>query len=112
MKVLLSIGGWTYSPTFHPIVVSPVLRSKFVASAIRLLEDNGLDGLDIDYEYPSNDAQARGYVDLLRELRHGLDEHARRKGANYKFLLTVSYAIMIDEVAKPDTAIDRGTLRS
>ncbi|CAL1707582.1 unnamed protein product [Somion occarium] len=90
LKVLLSIGGWTYSPTFHPIVVSPVLRSKFVASAIRLLEDNGLDGLDIDYEYPSNDAQARGYVDLLRELRHGLDEHARRKGANYKFLLTIA----------------------
>ncbi|KAK7687073.1 hypothetical protein QCA50_009573 [Cerrena zonata] len=90
LKVLLSIGGWTYSPTFHPIVVNPALRSKFVASAIRLLEDNGLDGLDVDYEYPQNDAQARGYVDLLRELRHGLDEHARRKGTDYKFLLTIA----------------------
>ena len=89
LKVLLSIGGWTYSPSFHPIVVSPHLRSKFVASAIRLLEDNGLDGLDVDYEYPSNEAQARGYVDLLRELRFGLDEHARKKGARYRFLLTV-----------------------
>ena len=65
------------------------MRSKFVASAIRLLEDNGLDGLDIDYEYPSDEAQARGYVELLRELRFGLDEHARKKGANYRFLLTV-----------------------
>ncbi|KZT08322.1 glycoside hydrolase family 18 protein [Laetiporus sulphureus 93-53] len=90
LKVLLSIGGWTYSPTFHPIVVSPALRSKFVASAIRLLEDNGLDGLDIDYEYPQNDAQARGYLDLLRELRAGLDAHAARKRANYKFLLTIA----------------------
>ena len=90
LKVLLSIGGWTYSPTFHPIIVSPQLRSKFVASAIRLLEDNGLDGLDVDYEYPQNDAQARGYVDLLREMRAGLDAHASRKGANYRFLLTVS----------------------
>lgn len=89
LKVILSIGGWTYSPTFHPIVVSPQLRSKFVASAIRLVEDNGLDGLDIDYEYPQNEIQASGYVELLRELRLGLDDYARRKGADYKFLLTV-----------------------
>lgn len=89
LKVLLSIGGWTYSPTFHPVVISPALRSKFVASAIRILEDNGLDGLDIDYEYPQNDDQARGYVALLRELREGLDAHARRKGIDYKFVLTV-----------------------
>ena len=89
LKVILSIGGWTYSPTFHPIVINPTLRSKFVASAIRILEDNGLDGLDIDYEYPQNDEQARGYVQLLRELRQALDVHAQRKGANYRFLLTV-----------------------
>jgi chitinase len=56
----------------------------------KLLEDYGLDGLDVDYEYPQNPEQAQGYVDLLRELRHGLDEHARRKGADYRFLLTVS----------------------
>ncbi|PCH43760.1 glycoside hydrolase family 18 protein [Wolfiporia cocos MD-104 SS10] len=90
LKVLLSIGGWTYSPTFHPIVVNPALRSKFVASAIRLLEDNGLDGLDVDYEYPQTDAQARGYVDLLRELRQGLDAHAARKSIPYRYLLTIA----------------------
>ncbi|KAL0955901.1 hypothetical protein HGRIS_002097 [Hohenbuehelia grisea] len=90
LKVLLSIGGWTYSPTFHPIVVTPAHRAKFVESSIKLLEDYGLDGLDIDYEYPSNDEQARGYVELLRELRHGLDMHAQAKGANYKFPLTIA----------------------
>lgn len=89
LKVLLSIGGWTYSPTFHPIVVSPLLRARFVESSIKLLEDYGLDGLDVDYEYPSNDEQARGYVELLRELRVGLDRHAHSKGTNYRFLLTV-----------------------
>jgi chitinase len=94
LKVLLSIGGWTYSPTFHPIVVSPTLRAKFVESSIQLLEDYGLDGLDIDYEYPSNDEQARGYVDLLKELRAGLDKHAHNKGAHYKFLLTVCAYIL------------------
>ena len=95
LKVLLSIGGWTYSPRFHPIVVNPALRSKFVASSIRLLEDLGLDGLDVDYEYPQNDEQARGYVALLREMRAALDAHASRKGANYRFLLTVSPALFL-----------------
>lgn len=56
---------------------------------MKLLEDYGLDGLDIDYEYPQNDEQARGYTHLLKELRHALDEHQRKKETNYRFLLTV-----------------------
>ena len=71
------------------MVVSPAFRSKFVESSVKLLEDYGLDGLDIDYEYPQNDKQARGYTDLLRELRHALDQHQRKKEINYRFLLTV-----------------------
>ncbi|KAG6866346.1 hypothetical protein C0991_005267 [Blastosporella zonata] len=90
LKVLLSIGGWTYSPTFHPVVVDPALRANFVHSAVRILEDYGLDGLDVDYEYPSNEEQARGYVALLHELRVALDKHAHEKGANYRFLLTIA----------------------
>lgn len=65
-----------------------------MGSAMRLLEDNGLDGLDIDYEYPQNDEQARGYVDLLRELREALDNHAARKQADYRFLLTVRVYVL------------------
>ncbi|KAG2131990.1 glycoside hydrolase [Suillus bovinus] len=90
LKVLLSIGGWTYSTKFHPIVVDPALRANFVRSAVRLLEDYGLDGLDVDYEYPSNEHQARGYTDLLRELRVGLDQHAQMKEIDHRFLLTIA----------------------
>ncbi|KAF5386102.1 hypothetical protein D9615_002550 [Tricholomella constricta] len=90
LKVLLSIGGWTYSPTFHPVVVNPALRANFVHSAVKILEDYGLDGLDVDYEYPTNDEQARGYVALLHELRVALDKHALAKGVNCKFLLTIA----------------------
>jgi chitinase len=86
---MLSIGGWTYSPSFHPVVVSPALRETFVKSSIQILENYGFDGLDIDYEYPTNDVQARGYVDLLKELRHSLDAHAHKMGTNYSYPLTV-----------------------
>ncbi|KAK6331280.1 Endochitinase 1 [Orbilia blumenaviensis] len=90
LKVLISIGGWTYSPKFHPVVIDPAKRAKFVESSVQLLEDYGLDGLDVDYEYPSDDAQARGYVELLKELRQALDAHAAKKAANYRFLLTIA----------------------
>ncbi|KAF7321311.1 Glyco-18 domain-containing protein [Mycena kentingensis (nom. inval.)] len=91
LKTLLSIGGWTYSQAgCFNMVVNPSLRAKFVQSSVKLLENFGLDGIDIDYEYPSNHEQAVGYADLLRELRHALDEHARKKGTDYRFLLTIA----------------------
>jgi hypothetical protein len=62
---------------------------RFVETSVKILEDYGLDGLDIDYEYPQNDEQAKGYVELLKELRYGLDIHQKSKGIDYKFLLTV-----------------------
>ena len=83
-------------------------------SSISLLEDYGLDGLDVDYEYPSNDEQAKGYTELLKELRHGLDEHAKSKAAEYKFLLTVR--VFFQQIWPRffilHAAADRGPMRS
>jgi len=90
LKVLLSIGGWTYSPTFHPVVVNPQTRRKFVESSVKILEDYGFDGLDVDYEYPETPEQAQAYVDLLREMREALDRSAAAKGNDCKFLLTIA----------------------
>ena len=58
-------------------------------SSLKILEDYGLDGLDVDYEYPHNDEQARGYALLLREMREALDGHAEKKGQGCRFLLSV-----------------------
>ena len=90
LKVLLSIGGWNNASSIHPVVVNPTLRAKFVESSAKILEDYGLDGLDVDYEYPRNDEEALGYVELLKEMRTELDKHSQKNGNGCKFLLSVS----------------------
>jgi chitinase len=99
LKVLLSIGGWTYSPNFANIG-NPAWRAQFVESSVRLVEDVGLDGLDIDYEYPKTAADADAYVQLLGELRAGLENLAKSKGAPQgQYQLTVAAPCGVDNVS-------------
>ncbi|KAH6899223.1 chitinase [Coprinopsis sp. MPI-PUGE-AT-0042] len=90
LKTLMSIGGWSHSAQIHPVVVDSEKRAEFVRTAVSLLDDYGLDGLDVDYEYPENPEQAQGYVDLLKELRHALDQREEEYGDGCKLLLTIA----------------------
>lgn len=58
-KRVISFGGWGYStePGTYDILrqaMSPANRNTFAANVAKFLADEGLDGADFDWEYPSN----------------------------------------------------------
>ncbi|KAK0558819.1 Chitinase 4 [Tilletia horrida] len=101
LKLLLSIGGWTYSPHFA-FASDPSKRTTFVRSALALLEDYGLDGLDVDWEYPKTAEDAGYFVELMRELRAALDEAERKRAEKTKFWLTIAAPCGPDNISVLD----------
>lgn len=52
LKILISIGGWSWSENFSDAVLTLSSRNKFAATSVDIIHRYGLDGVDIDWEYP------------------------------------------------------------
>ncbi len=93
LKLDMSVGGWTLGEGFPWMASDPTRRKAFVDSVVRFLEEFEFDGIDIDWEYPGTDGAVPGmsrpddpenYVELLKELRAGLDWLSRKTGKEYR----------------------------
>ncbi|KAI7857679.1 chitinase [Circinella umbellata] len=94
LKVTLSVGGWTWSTNFGTVAADPQKRQRFVQSAIKHIGDLGLDGIDIDWEYPKTSEEAFNFVHLLYEMRIALDMYQQSIGQTNepRLLLTLAVA--------------------
>jgi chitinase len=92
LKTLLSIGGFSASEAGDFINASKTTahRDRFIASSVQLMLDWGMDGLDLDWEYPKDSTEANNYVKLLQGLRKALDAKASALGQKYHYLLTAA----------------------
>ncbi len=92
LKVMISVGGWTLSGRFSDIALTTASREKFARSAVDFVVLYGLDGVDIDWEYPvtgglgsnvTRPEDGHNYTLLLKELRRQLDQRAVADGRPY-----------------------------
>ena len=90
IKTVLSVGGGSYSHSgAFNFITDSSKRSTFVKSAVKLVEDYGLDGIDIDFEFPDTDAKGSGLASLVTELRTSFDSLQKSKGDATPYLVIV-----------------------
>lgn len=70
LKRVVSFGGWGYStePATYDVLrqaMSPTNRDTFAANIAKFLTDEGLDGVDFDWEYPGVSRTSQGHPALL-----------------------------------------------
>lgn len=53
LKVMVSVGGWGGCATCSGMFDTASRRTTFVKTAVQLLKDYNIDGLDLDWEYPA-----------------------------------------------------------
>lgn len=85
LKVSLAIGGWNEgSKNYSLLVADPEQRRRFVKQVTTFIRKYNFDGLDLDWEYPTQRGgrpqDRENFVLLTKELRDEFD--------NYGLLLT------------------------
>ncbi|KAF1927503.1 glycoside hydrolase family 18 protein [Didymella exigua CBS 183.55] len=90
LKTSLSVGGWSYRANFKTALATSAGRSLFAESTLKLIIDLGLDGIDVDWEYPEDATDAANLVETLRLCRELYDEYSAKYAYGYHFNVDVS----------------------
>lgn len=83
LKVMLSVGGWG-SGNFSEMAADKHLRRSFAKDCKRVMKEFNLDGIDIDWEYPTSRAagisaspdDTENFTLLMHDLRKALGRKA------------------------------------
>ena len=97
LRILISIGGWSWSKHFSDAVLTDSSRAVFAASATAIVGEYGLDGVDIDWEYPGMEGDhnvfrpedKEHYTLMFKAIRESLDSLGRITGKTYQITTAV-----------------------
>jgi chitinase len=117
LKLMISIGGWSWSENFSDAVLTPSSRKKFAKTSASLVEQYDLDGVDIDWEYPGLRGEdnvyraedKQNFTLMFEELRKELDALAAKTGKSYLLTTAIpcfSHFIEITEMGKASEFLD------
>ncbi len=95
LKILISVGGWSWSGNFSDAVLTKNSRQIFANSAIDFMLKHQIDGIDLDWEYPGQigddntfrEVDKENFTLILKLIREKLDSLATK---NKKYLLTIA----------------------
>jgi len=100
LRLVGSVGGWTWSNRFSDMAASPAARRAFVESTVAFVRHHAFDGIDLDWEYPGDigvpcpaghtcqrPEDKRNFVALARELRAALDAAGAPDRKRYLFTI-------------------------
>lgn len=110
LKIVISIGGWSWSENFSDAVLTPTSRKRFAETSVAIVEKYDLDGVDIDWEYPGFKGEdnvfrpedKENFVLMFKELRASLDALSARNGKT--LLLTTAVPCFTDFLDRNDMA--------
>jgi len=74
VKVLISVGGWGWDAQFETLAADHERRARFVGEILNVVNEYGLDGVDMDWEYPDPGPSSQNFLALMRELRAALPQ--------------------------------------
>lgn len=97
LKILVSVGGWTWSKGFSDAALTNESRDKFATSCAKLITQYHLDGIDIDWEYPNQSGagntfrpeDVHNFTLLLKAVREALDQQSASNTEKH-YLLTIA----------------------
>lgn len=95
VKVMISLGGWTYSNDFPSIAGNTSKRTNFAHWCNEVIRTYGCDGIDLDWEYPGFEEHSgtpedtHNYTLLIQEIRDSLNSLEETTGND--LLLTAAF---------------------
>ncbi|KAL7031189.1 hypothetical protein ACKWTF_006928 [Chironomus riparius] len=94
LKILLWVGAADESEGFPEVVANHSNRKRFIQSVKETLEKYGLDGIDLDWEFPNGSNQQRiHFMQLLHDIRR---EYQREHSTFLLSLAVAAPSIFVD----------------